>query len=257
MPDDRTSRETFLSLVNCASKEEFLDRVRAYLGRHSGFTAATLNLDHIVKLRADPAFREAYRNHSLVVADGRPVIWLRKVMGEPVGLVPGSEMVAPLCAVAADLGVSVAFFGSTPETLDKAATALESAHPGLRVVSRISPPFGFDPGGDAAAEAIEQMAGSGAGLCLLALGAPKQEILAVRAARICPAIGFVSIGAGLDFIAGTQTRAPAWARRIAMEWFWRMATDPRRLFRRYARCLVALPGLFVRAYRDRRAAAGG
>jgi UDP-N-acetyl-D-mannosaminuronic acid transferase (WecB/TagA/CpsF family) len=53
----------------------------------------------------------------------------------------------------------------------------------------------------------------------------------------------VSIGAGLDFIAGHQTRAPLWVRRIAMEWLWRMLTNPRRLTRRYLDCILILPGL--------------
>ena len=85
----------------------------------------------------------------------------------------------------------------------------------------------------------------------LALGAPKQEILAARGLTLQPALGFVSIGAGLDFIAGAQTRAPLWVRRIAMEWAWRMASHPRRLARRYLDCAAILPGLTRAAWTAR------
>ena len=65
-------------------------------------------------------------------------------------------------------------------------------------------------------------------------------------------MGFVSIGAGLDFLAGSQTRAPAWVRAIAMEWLWRMLANPRRLALRYLRCALILPGLARDALRQGR-----
>ena len=100
--------------------------------------------------------------------------------------------------------------------------------------------------------AIARIGASGAGLCLLALGAPKQEIFAAHAAARLPRTGFMSIGAGLDFLAGTQTRAPAWMRRLAAEWLWRLAGSPRRMAGRYARCFAILPGEAARALRARR-----
>jgi UDP-N-acetyl-D-mannosaminuronic acid transferase (WecB/TagA/CpsF family) len=84
-------------------------------------------------------------------------------------------------------------------------------------------------------------------MCFLALGAPKQETLAARGLDLVPGCGFLSIGAGIDFLAGLQRRAPAWVRAIAMEWFWRMASDPRRLAGRYARGFTILPGLVRQA----------
>jgi exopolysaccharide biosynthesis WecB/TagA/CpsF family protein len=112
--------------------------------------------------------------------------------------------------------------------------------------------MGFDPEGAEADAAIEKLRESGARLVFLALGAPKQERFAARAQTALPETGFLSIGAGLDFISGAQKRAPAWVRAIAMEWLWRMSGDPRRLAGRYAACIVALPGLTFRAMAARR-----
>jgi exopolysaccharide biosynthesis WecB/TagA/CpsF family protein len=81
------------------------------------------------------------------------------------------------------------------------------------------------------------------GLCFLALGAPKQELFAAHAVSKLDHVGFVSIGAGLDFIAGTQTRAPKIIRLIAAEWLWRLLTNPRRMGLRYAHCIEVMPRL--------------
>lgn len=229
-----------------------LDDLEERLRDGRGFTLATLNLDHAVKLRRDPTFRAAYLAQSHVVADGNPIVWLCGLAGQKVELIPGSETVEPLAELAAKHGRGVALFGSTPESLTLAAERLEARYPGLKVVSKIAPPMGFDPLGDEAARLMAEVRDSGAGLCFLALGAPKQEVLAARAATLVPDCGFASIGASLDFIAGHQTRAPKWVQRVAMEWLWRMLGNPRRLAKRYAECFAILPGLGVSAVKSRK-----
>lgn len=245
--------EALLSLVNTPSAEALLAAIGDCLDLGRGFAVATLNLDHLVKLRHSPGFRAAYAAQTHVVADGRPVVWLRRLAGRPVELAPGSELVEPLMTLAAARGVPVALLGATDETLATAAARLEGTHPGLRVVARIAPPFGFDPEGPGADAAFDALAAGGARLVMLALGAPKQEVLAARGLARLPGCGFVSVGAGLDFIAGSQRRAPRWMRRLALEWLWRMLGNPRRLAKRYLLCLAILPEMTLAALRLRRA----
>jgi UDP-N-acetyl-D-mannosaminuronic acid transferase (WecB/TagA/CpsF family) len=76
-------------------------------------------------------------------------------------------------------------------------------------------------------------------------------MFAAKGRELAPSVGFASIGAGLDFIAGTQTRAPAWARKLALEWLWRALSSPRRLIPRYAACIAILPAQVVAAIRLR------
>ena len=223
------------------------DRLRA--GR--GFALATLNLDHLAKLPCDPAFLDAYARHDFVVADGNPVVWLSRLAGHPVDLIPGSDLIEPIARIAAETGTPLALVGTTEDALAGAEESLRTRVPGLCITARIAPPMGFTPLGDQGAEVIKALEASGAGLCFLALGAPKQEVFAARAHAALPHMGFASIGAGLDFIAGRQRRAPLWVRRIAMEWLWRMLSDPRRLLLRYTRCALILPGLAWRAWRMR------
>lgn len=249
-PDHSFGTDTAIRITH-PTRAGFWADIEARQRARQGFTLATLNLDHVVKLRRDPIFLNAYLRHSHVVADGKPIVWLSHLAWRKVELIPGSELISPLSALAARLGVPVGLLGSTESTLEQAARALEAESPGLRIVAQIAPPFGLDVQGNQADLLLEQLEASGARLCFLALGAPKQEMLAVRGAERLPYCGFVSIGAGLDFIAGTQTRAPVWVRRLAMEWAWRIALHPRRLTRRYIDCFLILPSLGLSALQSR------
>ncbi len=216
-----------------------------------GFSLATLNLDHLVKIGRDGVFAQAYAAHTHVTADGNPIVWLCRMAGQPVELIPGSELVDPVAGLAAAADVPVALLGSTDKALAEAADALCARHPGLKVTARIAPPMGFDPAGPGADAAIAELAASDARLCFLALGAPKQEVFAARAQASLPQTGFLSIGAGLDFLAGSQKRAPKIVQSLALEWAWRLMGNPRRLAARYASCFAVLPRAMMAARRAR------
>ena len=239
--------------VNIPDQATLLAEVARRFRAGQGFALATINLDHLVKLRTDPVFRDIYAAQDLVVADGNPVVWLSRLAGRPVALVPGSDMVVPLCRVAHEAGVPIALVGSTSEVLDKAAQALTAELPGLRIALCHAPPMGFDPEGVQARDILRQINAADARLCLVAMGAPKQEALARLGRELAPVCGFASIGAGLDFIAGTQRRAPRLMRVLALEWLWRMLLNPRRLAGRYLRCALVLPPAILDAWRLRRA----
>jgi N-acetylglucosaminyldiphosphoundecaprenol N-acetyl-beta-D-mannosaminyltransferase len=238
--------------VNLPDSAALLAAVRERFQARAGFALATINLDHLVKLRVSETFRTAYAAQTMVVADGNPIVWLSRLACKPVSLVPGSDMVLPLARLAAEEGVPVALVGSSETSLAAAARYLTEANPGLNVAVQIAPPYGFDPTGDAAALILSQLVAARVGLCFIALGAPKQELFAARGRQLAPDVGFASVGAGLDFLGGSQTRAPAWIRAIAMEWLWRALSSPRRLIPRYAACAAILPGQVLAAWRQRR-----
>lgn len=239
--------------VTASSRRDLMQVLDQRLQAKLGFTLATLNLDHVVKICNDVTFRDAYRRHNFITADGRPIVWLSRLASRPIDLIPGSDLIVPLLELAAARNVPVAFFGSSQETLETASHELRSQIAGLRIVTCISPPLGFDPEGVQADEAVQELEHSGARLVVLALGAPKQEIFSIRASSCMPEAGFVSTGAGLDFIAGTQTRAPALVRKLSAEWLWRLLSNPLRFSGRYMRCIAILPSLTASALTTRRA----
>lgn len=239
-------------VVTVTDKEALLADLARRLTAGQGFSVATINLDHIVKLKHDPVFRRAYAAQTHVTADGNPVVWLHQLAGiSGIRLVTGADIVVPVVALTARLGLPLGLFGSTQASLEAAATQLQVDHAGLEVPFRVSPAMGFDPDGPDADAAIEAIAESGARVVLIALGAPKQERFVARAQQRLPHVGFLSIGAGVDFISGHQTRAPGWVRAVKAEWLWRMASSPGRLARRYGACFMILPGLTLKALKQR------
>lgn len=239
-------------IVSVSDHTGLLQDLENRLVHGMGFSVATLNLDHAVKLTGDPAFRAAYAAHTHITADGNPVVWLLRLSGQPdIQLVTGADSVRPVAALAARLKIPIGLFGSSDASLDTAAHRLQEDYAGLEIPFRMAPPMGFDPEGEGADQAIEAIRQSGARLVFLALGAPKQEIFAARAQRALPGVGFLSIGAGLDFISEFQQRAPLWARRARIEWLWRLMQNPGRLAKRYAACFAALPRLSAAALAHR------
>ena len=224
--------------INVASMQGLVQRLVELYRRGEGFTLFTLNLDHLVKRRRDVAFRAAYARATLVSADGWPVAAAARRQGVRVKRVTGADMVLPVSEAAAREGIPLYLFGSTTQSLERAATSLVERFPGLDIRGMASPPMGFKPTSDEAVAMAEAVAASGARLCFVALGAPKQEVFADAMAARFPGIGFLCIGAGLDFISGHQTRAPKLFQRSGSEWLWRFASQPRRLGRRYGECAL-------------------
>lgn len=237
--------------VNIANRGALFRAIRGKFAAGDGFALATLNLDHLSKLPVDPAFLAAYHAQDLVVADGRPVVWLSRLARKPLELLPGSDLVLPLSALAAEMQMPVALVGSSDAALAGAKAALEQRITDLAVVLAHSPVYGFDPEGDAAAEICEMLKASGARLCFIALGAPKQERFAAFARNRAPAVGFACIGAGLDFLSGHQVRAPKFMRVLSLEWLWRALQSPRRMIPRYLKCFAILPRLTREAWQQR------
>ncbi len=238
--------------VTHADASVLLSDVAGRFAQGQGFALATVNLDHLVKLTKDPAFRAAYAAHDLVVADGNPIVWLSRLAGRPVRLVPGANLVLPLVQAAAAAGRPVSLLGSTESALKAAMAHLQGLVPGLQAGALMAPPMGFDPESNDARAMLTRLQALGPGLCLIALGAPKQERLAALGRQMAPEVGFASVGAGVDFLAGTQRRAPRWVQAIAMEWLWRALSAPRRLIPRYVACAAILPGETLKALRQRR-----
>jgi N-acetylglucosaminyldiphosphoundecaprenol N-acetyl-beta-D-mannosaminyltransferase len=214
--------------------------------RGENFSVCTLNLDHVVKLQQRPDFRAAYHRAKFVTADGFPIVMLSRLLGTPIERTTGADLVEPLCREAGKNHLPIFLLGSDDHTLATTARRLAKRFKGLKVAGYYAPGSNFDPYSNDADIAIGNIRASGARLCFIALGAPRQELFAARCLDELDGTGMLCIGAALDFIAGTQARAPSVAQKYGLEWAWRMLRDPRRLGPRYARCAAVVPGLVAR-----------
>ena len=237
--------------INLATQNDAIEAAITRAARGDGFSLFTLNLDHLVKLRASAAFRRAYGSAGLISADGAPIVWLARRQGAAVERTTGADLVEPLSAQAAARGLSVYVVGPGPIAQEAGLARLKATYPDLIIAGAETPMVPGDDNGlaptfdvDALAERINV---SGARLCLLCLGAPKQELLAEALNRRCPTVGFLGVGAALDFIAGEVSRAPRWMQVTGLEWTWRLISQPRRLGLRYARCALLFGELAIKS----------
>lgn len=195
----------------------------------------TPNADFIAQAHGDEALKDILFNADRVVCDGMPLVWLSKYFKPALPeRVAGSDMVFRLFGEADKRAWKVYFLGSDSATLREAKAILNRDYPSMQVVGTFSPPFG--PVDSWPNEMIlDELADSQPDLLLVAVGCPKQEYWIDRFHRQSGVPLSVGIGASLDFICGTQTRAPLWVQKIGMEWCWRLMTNPKRLLKRYAK----------------------
>jgi N-acetylglucosaminyldiphosphoundecaprenol N-acetyl-beta-D-mannosaminyltransferase len=209
----------------------------------------TVNLDHLAKARTDSAFRRAIAGADLVVADGMPLLWVSRLRGQPLPeRVTGFDVVDQACRVASQAGRGVFLLGSTDEVLQEASSALVRQHPGLQVAT-YSPPFGTWPDVEHQ-RIIGAVQEANPGFLFVALGAPRQETWTRDHLQELNVPVVVGVGAVLDALAGVVQRAPVWAQRRGLEWAFRLAQEPGRLWRRYLVDDVPMLGrLIVESFR--------
>lgn len=249
--DIHTQQQSNLAIdgisINILSMDEAVSAIVSAAQCGDNFSVCTLNLDHVAQLQRRADFRAAYRRARFVTADGFPIVALGRMAGAPIRRTTGADLVAPLCERAGRERLPVFLLGSNALTLHRAARRLAARFGGLHIVGCHAPGNNFDPYSDEADEAIRRIRASGAKLCFVALGAPRQEIFAARCLDELSGTGLVCVGAALDFIANTQNRAPSFTQKVGLEWAWRMLRDPRRLGPRYARCMAVVPQLVARS----------
>jgi N-acetylglucosaminyldiphosphoundecaprenol N-acetyl-beta-D-mannosaminyltransferase len=181
----------------------------------------------------------------LVTPDGMPLVWALKAFGiGDASRVYGPDLTLVVCEHAAAHDVPVGFYGGSPAVLDDLVAALRHRVPGLRVCFAQSPPYRPLTAEEDEA-AVQAMRRSGAGIVFVGLGAPKQESWMAEHRHRLPAV-LVGVGAAFDFIAGHKRQAPRALQRAGLEWAFRLATEPRRLWRRYAERNPRFVVLFTR-----------
>jgi N-acetylglucosaminyldiphosphoundecaprenol N-acetyl-beta-D-mannosaminyltransferase len=211
----------------------------------------TPNTDHVVRLTRDPEMRAIYLAADVVVADGMPLIWASSLLGEPLPeRVAGIDLLHALAAALADRGASVFVLGGKPGIASDAARALEKGYPGLRVAGTH---IGyFDPAADR--DVVRAVNESGADALFVGMGSPRQEGWAVRYAPALRPRILLCAGGALEVIAGRRQRAPRWMQRAGLEWSYRLAQEPGRLWKRYLVEDAAFVGVVAREWRARRRA---
>jgi N-acetylglucosaminyldiphosphoundecaprenol N-acetyl-beta-D-mannosaminyltransferase len=196
----------------------------------------------------DPELRAALVSSDAVnVPDGQPLVWAMNALGESLrDRVYGPELMARACARAAATGQRFYLYGGRDQdALTELELSLHRRFPGLNIVGSYSPPFRTLTTEERTAVA-EEINASEADVVWVGIGVPKQEkwMAAMRPYLEPPVL--VGVGAAFDFLAGLVPQAPPWLQKAGLEWSFRLAQEPRRLWRRYLRYNPRFVAAFAR-----------
>ena len=197
----------------------------------------------LVRCQRDASLRRIHNEATMVTPDGMPLVWALKITGHgEAERVYGPDLMLAVLERGLGTGMRHFFYGTTPEVLDKLHGRLLERFSGARLVGTYSPPF-RELTATEESEVAERINASGADVVWVGLSTPKQEKWMSRMReRLTPSM-LIGVGAAFDFHAGTKRQAPRFVQRSGLEWVFRLACEPRRLWWRYAVVVPSFAGL--------------
>ncbi len=221
------------SHIDAASWEEAISRIAGWASHRQSRVVTLCNVHSVVTASQDADFNKVIAQADLALPDGAPVAWALRREGFPSQQrINGPDLMWRYLGVAEQLGQSVFFYGSTNDTLDRLMVSIKAAFPKLKIVGLESPPFRALSAEEDQAY-VDQINNSGAHVLFVGLGCPKQEAWMTSHRGRIKAV-MLGVGAAFDYHAGTIQRAPVWMQKCGLEWLHRLASEPRRLAKRYA-----------------------
>jgi N-acetylglucosaminyldiphosphoundecaprenol N-acetyl-beta-D-mannosaminyltransferase len=231
--------------VDATSYPDAVRRIIEWSEEGSSRYVCISNVNNVMTAYDDPSFLEVMNQADLSTPDGMPLAWgLRRMGIEWAGRVYGPDLTVSILSAAAERGIPVGFYGGEPACMSDLIRVVTAGWPRLRVTYNYCPPF-RKLTVEEDERVTQEINNSGARILLVGLGCPKQEVwMAKHRGKVNGVM--VGVGAAFDFIAGRKKQAPKVLQDAGMEWAFRLATEPRRLWKRYLKHnprFVALFGL--------------
>lgn len=187
----------------------------------------------IIESQGEPELREIHNRAGMVTPDGMPLVWVGRYYGHrQMRRVYGPDLLLAVCAHSLQKGYRHFFYGGAEGVPERLASRLQERFPGLEIVGCYSPPF-RPLTTEEDQEVIDRINYSGADFVWVGLSTPKQERWMAEHVEKLNASVLVGVGAAFDFHAGLKPQAPKWMQRSGLEWFFRLITEPKRLWKRY------------------------
>lgn len=220
--------------IDNLTMDETLDAIDSLIKEDNCSYVVTPNVDHIVQLEKDEELKRVYENASLILTDGKPLIWISNWYKTPIKeKISGSDLFPRVCDLAAKKGYTMYLLGAAEGVADKAAKNLMNKYKGLNIVGTYSPPFGFEKDKLELKKIERQIQEVHPDILIVGLGCPKQEKYMYHHCKELDVPISFGLGASIDFEAGNIKRAPRWMSEHGLEWLCRITQDPKRLAKRY------------------------
>lgn len=217
--------------IDNLSMEETLQKVSDAINEKRQIHHTVVNAGKIVALQKDIDLRKGVNEADLINADGQAVVWASKILGKPLKeRVAGIDLFSNLMKMAHEQHHKIYLLGAKAEVVEKLVEIIQS---------NFSPELvaGFHHGyfsKEEEAQIVQSIAQSGANMLFVAMSSPKKEIFLHQHKAALQKLNFImGVGGSFDVLAGKTKRAPVWMQKIGLEWFYRFAQEPRRMWKRY------------------------
>ena len=231
--------------VDDLDEDEAVERIARFIAAGGPHHVVTVNPEFVMEARRNGAFRRVLAAADMATPDGFGLLLVARWRGTPLrGRVTGVALVERLAALAAERGYALFLLGAAPGVAERAARALERRCPGLRVAGC----YAGSPRPDDEPAIRARIAAARPDILLVAYGHPAQDLWIARNQPLLRAPVAIGVGGAFDYLAGVVPRAPAWMRRLGLEWLYRLIRQPRR----WRRILTAVPLFLWAALRERR-----
>lgn len=239
--------------ISPLSNQQVIATIKQATSKNHPLFVLTANLDFIALAQKNAAFGALIREADVVTADGMPLVWASRLAGTPLPeRVTGADLTVKLCELSGSHDFRIFFLGAAPGVAEKAREEALRRFPDAKIVGC------YAPGPDEVADPVQSQTivahinASQANVLLVAFGAPKQEFWIAQHRHELQSAVCIGVGGSIDFLAGTQIRAPRWMQASGLEWAFRLLHRPRQLFKRYlVQDLPVFGRLLVHAFRHR------
>jgi N-acetylglucosaminyldiphosphoundecaprenol N-acetyl-beta-D-mannosaminyltransferase len=220
------------SRIDITSYEDACDRIQTWATAQTSCYIIAANVHVVMTAYWNQAYRQVVNNAALVTPDGMPLVWALRLLGQQHAIrVYGPDLMLAWCQRASDAQLPIYLYGGTEAMLQQLQQKLRSQFPQLTIAGVYAPPFKeLTP--DEEANDIERINASGAKVVFVALGCPKQEDWMARQQNQIHAV-MIGVGAAFAFHSGEVNQAPRWMMAAGLEWLYRFAVEPKRLWKRY------------------------
>ena len=251
--DGRAASHVFGIPIELAQPAEMLRTITGWVGSGSPHRVMYVNAHVVNQSRAIPELRQALESAELVYCDGYGVRLAARVLEVPVPhRMTGADWVWGMAALCEAAGTSLYLLGSDPPVAQQAAQRLTRWYPDLRIAGTHHGYFDLDS--PHSERVVEDINARNPDIVVVGMGTPKQELWVQRNADRLNADVLWTVGALLDYIAGRMPRAPRWLADNGMEWIFRLAVEPHRMWKRY---LLGNPVFLSRVMNERHRARAG
>lgn len=231
--------------IDCLDMEQTMARIEHHVRERKPCQHVVVNVAKFVEMRKDPLLRKIITECDIINADGMPVVWASKILGQPLPeRVAGVDLFQHLVRLCAEKGYRPFFFGAREWVVQKVVSEFSERHPGLKIAGYRNGYFSEEK----EPEIAEMIRNSSAHMLFVGFSSPMKEKFLEKWMPMMQVPFCMGVGGSFDVVAGKTKRAPMWMQKKGLEWLFRIYQEPRRMWKRYAKTNPVFVWMVLKEY---------